>query len=238
MLIGRNPIREALKAGSQIDKIFVAKGDLSGSMRELLSLARERHIQVSEVDRRKLDEIALGHQGIAAQVPMFPYAQLEDLFALAEQRGEKPFFVALDGITDPHNLGAVIRSCECMGAHGVILPERRSVGLTPAAVKASAGAAEWLKVAKVKNLARAIEEIKEKGVFVYAADVEGQPIAQAELSGAICLVVGAEGEGLSRLVKERCDGVLSIPLKGRISSLNASVAAGILLYEAAKKRCS
>lgn len=175
---------------------------------------------------------------MAAVTPAFPYAQVEDILALAAERNEPPFVVLLDSITDPHNLGAILRSCECMGAHGVIIPERRTATLTPAAVKASAGAAAWVKLAKVKNLVRCMEQLKERGLWLYAADMDGQPLEQADLRGPLGLVIGAEGQGVSRLVRERCDGALSIPLKGRLSSLNASVAAGILLYEAAKQRCT
>ncbi len=237
LLVGRNPIREALKAGRPVDKLLVAKGDTSGSMRELLSMARERKIPVQFVDRRKLDELAAAHQGIAAVTPVFPYASVEDILALAKEKNEAPFVLLLDGITDPHNLGAILRSAECMGAHGVIIPERRAATLTPAAVKASAGAAEWVKLARVKNLSRCMDDLKQKGLWLYAADMDGQPLEKADLKGALGLVIGAEGEGVSRLVKEKCDGVLSIPMKGRLSSLNASVAAGILLYEAMKQRC-
>ncbi len=238
LLVGRNPIREALRSGRAIDKLLVAKGENSGSMRELLAMARERKIPVQEVDRRRLDELAAAHQGIAAVTPPFPYATLDDILAVAAEKNEPPFVVLLDSITDPHNLGAILRSCECLGAHGVVIPERRAATLTPAAVKASAGAAEWVKLAKVKNLVRAMEELKEKGLWLYAADMDGTPVERADLKGPLGLVIGAEGEGVSHLVRERCDGAVSIPLKGRISSLNASVAAGILLYEAAKQRCS
>lgn len=240
VIVGRNPVREALRADRQIDKIYVVSGENTGSLREIVALAREKKLVVQSVDKRKLDELAPNHQGVAAIVPSFPYCTVEDILSYAAEKGEAPFVVLLDGVTDPHNLGAVIRSCECMGAHGVILPERRSALLTPVAVKASAGAAEWVKVAKVKNLARTMDELKKKGVWLYAADMNGQPLEKAgkTLTGALGLVIGAEGEGVSRLVLEKCDGVLSIPLHGKLDSLNASVAAGILLYEAAKQRCS
>lgn len=238
LLVGRNPIREALRAGRPIDKLLVAQQEVSGSLRGLLALAKERGVPVQTVDKRRLDELAKAHQGVAAVTPAFPYAQVEDILALAVERNEPPFVVLLDSITDPHNLGAILRSCECMGAHGVIIPERRTATLTPAAVKASAGAAAWVKLAKVKNLVRCMEQLKERGLWLYAADMDGQPLEQADLRGPLGLVIGAEGQGVSRLVRERCDGALSIPLRGRLSSLNASVAAGILLYEAAKQRCT
>ena len=236
LLSGRNPIREALKSGRDIEKLLVARGELSGSAREIVSMARERRIPVQEVDRARLDAITRNHQGMLAFASAYQYSTVEKMLDLAKQRGEAPFLVLLDGVTDPHNLGAIIRSAECAGAHGVVIPERRSAGLNPACVKAAAGAVEYMKVARVSNLCRAIEEIKERGVWVYAADMDGENVYEADLTGAVAIVIGAEGEGVSQLVLKNCDKTLSIPMKGHINSLNASVAAGIMLFQASRAR--
>jgi len=236
VLAGRNPIREAIKSGRDMERLLVAKGELSGSAREIVSMAREKHIVVQVVDRSRLDEITPNHQGMIAFASAFRYSQVEDMLALAAERGEDPLLVLLDGVTDPHNLGAVIRSAECAGAHGVIVPERRAVGLTPAAVKASAGAVEYLPVARAGNLTRLIGELQEKGIWVAAADMGGSPYAAASLTGPLAIVIGAEGGGVSRLVLERCDLRLALPICGKIDSLNASVAAGVFLYEVRRQR--
>jgi len=236
ILIGRNPIREAIKSGRDMERLLVARGDLSGSAREIVSMARENRIVVQAVERSRLDEIAPNHQGMIAFASAFRYARVEDMLALARERGEDPLLVVLDGVSDPHNLGAIIRSAECAGSHGVIVPERRAVGLTPAAVKASAGAMEYLPVARVGNLTRLIVALKEKGLWVAAADMGGEPYAGVSLTGPLAVVVGAEGGGVSRLVLEHCDLRLALPIRGRIDSLNASVAAGVLLYEIRRQR--
>lgn len=236
VLAGRNPIREAIKSGRDMERLMVARGELSGSAREIVSMARERHIVVQTVDRARLDAIAPNHQGMIAITSAFRYSTVEDMLALAKERGEDPLLVILDGVTDPHNLGAIIRSAECAGAHGVIVPERRAVGLTPAAVKASAGAVEYLKVARATNLSRLIESLKQEGIWIAAADMMGEPYTQAELTGPIAIVVGAEGTGVSRLVLEHADRRVAMPMKGKIDSLNASVAAGVLLYEIVRQR--
>lgn len=236
LLAGRNPIREALKAGRDMEKILVARGEVTGSMRELLAMAKEKRIVVQEVDRTRLDAMYPQHQGIIALVSAQAYATLDDLFANAEQSGEDAFFVVLDGVDDPQNLGAIIRSCEVAGAHGVILPERRAVGLTPSAVRAAAGATEHLPVCRVTNIHRTLGELKKRGLWLYGAHMEGTPYTKTSLTGPIALVVGGEGEGLSRLSREACDGLLSIPVRGKITSLNASVAAGVLLYEIVRQR--
>ncbi len=233
LLSGRNPIREALKADRDIEKMLVAKGDLSGSAREIVAMARERGIPVQVVDRSRLDEITPHHQGILAYASAYSYAEVDDILALAREKGEKPFIVILDGITDPHNLGAIIRSAACAGAHGVIVPLRRSVGLTPAAVKASAGAVETVKVARVTNLTKTIERLKKEGIWIYAADMDGEDYRTLGMEPPMALVIGSEGEGISRLVLEAADHKVSLPVLGAVDSLNASVAAGILLYEAA-----
>ena len=236
LLSGRNPIREAIKSGRDIEKLLVAKGDLSGSAREIVMMAKEARIPVQEVERARLDEITRHHQGMLAFASAYQYATVEDMLAEAKEKNEAPFLILLDGITDPHNLGAIIRTAECAGAHGVIVPERRSVGLTPAAVKASAGAVEHVKVARVTNLTRTLSELKEAGLWITAAVMEGEPYQKANFTGPVALVIGAEGEGISRLVLEQCDHKVSLPLKGEIGSLNASVAAGILMYAVLEDR--
>ena len=233
LLSGRNPIREALKAGRDIEKMLVAKGDLSGSAREIVAMARERGIPVQVVERSRLDEITPHHQGILAYASAYQYAEVDDILALAKQRNEQPFIVVLDGITDPHNLGAIIRTAACAGAHGVIVPLRRSVGLTPAAVKASAGAVETVKVARVTNLTQTLRKLKQAGLWIYAADMSGEDYRTARLEMPMALVIGSEGEGISRLVLENADFCVKLPVLGAVDSLNASVAAGILMYHAA-----
>ena len=230
LLVGRNPIREALKSGRDIEKLLVARGELIGSAREIVAMAREQKIIVQEVDRVRLDAMAPNHQGLIAVASAYSYKTIEDMLELAKSRGEQPFLVILDGVTDPHNLGAIIRSAECAGAHGVIIPERRAVGLTPSAVKASAGAVEYIPVAREVNLTRTIERLKKEGIWIYGAAMNGEDYRKVDFSGPAALVIGSEGEGMSRLVSENCDKIISLPMKGQIDSLNASVAAGILLY--------
>lgn len=230
LIVGRNPIREAVKSGRDIERILVQRGELSGSAREIIARARERRIVVQEVDKSRLDAIYANHQGMIAYASAAGYSTVDDMLALARERGEDPFLIVLDGITDPHNLGAIIRTAECAGAHGVILQQRRSVGLTPAAVKAAAGAAEYMKVAKVVNITRTLAELKSQGIWVIGADMDGQPLRDTDLKGAAALVIGAEGEGISRLVRDECDLIVSLPMRGHIQSLNASVAAGVLMY--------
>ena len=212
------------------------KGDLSGAARDIVRMAKDAGVVVQEVERVRLDQVYPNHQGLLAYASSASYSTLDEIFACAGERGEAPFLILLDGITDPHNLGAIIRSAECAGAHGVVIPERRSAGLNPACVKAAAGAVEYMKVARVSNLCRAIEEIKERGVWVYAADMDGENVYEADLTGAVAIVIGAEGEGVSQLVLKNCDKTLSIPMKGHINSLNASVAAGIMLFQASRAR--
>ena len=236
LLVGRNPIREALRAGRDIEKLLVARGELIGSAREIVAMAKDAKIIVQEVDRVRLDQMAPNHQGLIAVASAYSYKTVDDMLALAKERGEAPLLVILDGVTDPHNLGAIIRSAECAGAHGVIIPERRAVGLTPAAVKASAGAVEYLPVAKEVNLTRTIERLKKEGIWIYGAAMNGEDYRKVNFSGAAAIVIGSEGEGMSRLVSESCDKIVSLPMKGHIDSLNASVAAGILLYAVAGAR--
>lgn len=232
LLSGRNPIREAIKNGRDIEKLLVAKGDLSATAKEIISMARDAHIPIQTVERTRLDEITKNHQGMLAFASAYRYFDVEDMLAEAEEKGEDPFLVILDGVTDPQNLGAIIRTAACVGAHGVIVPERRAVGLTPSAVKASAGAIETVKVARVTNLTRTLEMLKKRGVWLYAADMVGEDYRSVNFSGPCAIIIGAEGEGVSRLVLETCDHKVSLPMKGGVGSLNASVAAGVLLYAA------
>ena len=236
LLAGRNPIREALKAGRPMEKLLVASGDLSGAAREIIHMARDAGVVVQQVDRARLDQIYPAHQGMLAYVAAVPYAALEDILASAKEKGEEPFLILLDGVTDPHNLGAIIRSAECAGAHGVVVPERRAAGLSPAAAKAAAGALNHMPVARVKNLNRAIEELQEAGVWVIGTAMNGENALTADLSGPIALVIGSEGDGIARLTLEKCDRTISLPMLGKIESLNASVAAGILMYEVVRAR--
>ena len=236
LLCGRNPIREALRAGRPVEKLLVASGDLSGAAHDIVQLAREAGAVVQRVDRSRLDQIYPAHQGMIAYVAAVEYSTVDEMLERAAQRGEEPLLVLLDGITDPHNLGAIVRTAECVGAHGVILPERRSAGLTPAAAKAAAGALNYMPVARVTNLNRTIDELKARGVWIAGASMDGVSAFSADLSGPMALVVGSEGEGISRLTLEKCDLRVAIPMKGHIDSLNASVAAGVLMYAIARAR--
>lgn len=237
VIAGRNAVSEALRAGRAIDRLLVARGERGGSASVLIAKARERGIPIKEVDSRKLDAMCgTHHQGLAAIAACKSYATVEELLAAAKERGEAPFLVVCDGLEDPHNLGAVVRTAEAVGAHGVIIPKRRSAGLTAAVYKASAGAIEYMPVARVANIADTLRELKKQGVWIYGLDMDGEPWCKADLTGAAALVVGSEGRGLSRLVREQCDFVLSLPMAGQVNSLNASVACGVLLYEAARQR--
>lgn len=238
-LEGRNAVTEALRAGRTIDKIFVADGDIDAGLQRLVAQAKDAGAVVVPVDRRKLDQMSTthSHQGIIAQAAAHEYATVDDILEEAASRGEQPLIIICDELSDPHNLGAILRTAECAGAHGVIIPKRRSVGLTATVAKASAGAVEYMKVAKVTNIAATIRELKEKGVWVFGTAAEGsQPMYQADLTGSTAIVIGNEGDGISRLVRDLCDVMVHIPMSGRISSLNASNAASILLYEAVRQR--
>ncbi len=236
IIAGRNAVSEALRSGREIDRLLVAKG-ASGSVAVLIAKARERGIPVKDVDSRKLDAMCgAHHQGVAAVAACKEFATVDELFAAAEAKGEPPFFVVCDELEDPHNLGAIVRSAEAVGAHGVIIPKRRSVGLTAAVYKASAGAIEYVPVARVTNITDTLRELKERGVWVYGLDMDGEAWCAADLTGAVALVVGSEGRGLGRLVKEQCDFVLSLPMLGKVNSLNASVACSLMLYETARQR--
>ena len=236
ILTGRNPIREALKNNRDLEKLLVQKGELSGSAMEIVKTAKDRRIPVQIVDKSRLDEVAPRHQGLIAFASAFHYSSVDDMIALASEKKEEPFLILLDGITDPHNLGAIIRSAECTGAHGVIVPVHRSVGLTPAAVKASAGAVEYLPIARVSNLNRTIEDLQKKNIWVYALTMNGKDYEEVSFEGGAAVVIGAEGAGISRLTEEKCDLSVSLPMKGHLDSLNASVAAGVIMYRIMSSR--
>ena len=238
LIYGRNPVREAFRAGKTAEKIFFLKGERDARLSALFSEAKERGVPVEYVERGVLDRMTEGgnHQGVAARVTDFAYSSLEDIFACAEERGEKLLIVLLDGITDPHNFGAIVRSAECFGAHGIVIPSRRSVGVTETVVKVASGATEHMRIAKVTNINDTIRELKERNVWVYACDFGGKSPKCADLKDNTALVVGSEGTGVHRLTRELCDGVVTIPEYGKINSLNASVAAGIVLYETARQR--
>ena len=230
LLTGRNPIREALKTGRDLEKLMVVKGDISGSARQIVSMAKDAGVMVQFVERKRLDQVAKNHQGMVAYASAYQYASLEDILETAKAKNEPPFIIILDQLTDPHNLGAIIRTAACAGAHGVVVPMHRAVGLTPAAVKASAGAVEHIKVARVTNLNQTIEKLKERGIWVYAADQSGEDYRGVNITGPCVLVIGSEGEGISALTLTLCDHRLKIPMADAIGSLNASVAAGVLMY--------
>lgn len=236
VVVGRNPVLEALRGEREINALYLEQGNAGGAARQALTLAKKRGIPVKDVSREKLMQLAGGaaHQGMAVTLAAGTYAELEDIY---ERAGDAPLFVILlDELEDPHNLGAIVRTAEAAGAHGVIIPRRRSALLTPAAAKAAAGALEHLPVARVNNLCATIDELKKRGVWVYAADMDGGSYCATRFDGPVALVVGSEGRGVGRLVKEHCDAAVSLPMYGKISSLNASVAAGILIYEIARQR--
>ena len=236
---GRNAVSEALRAGRSIDKIYLAKGEVDKTLGRIASIAREAGVVVVEADRRKLDAMSIthAHQGVVALAAVREYCSVQDILDLAAQRGEPPFVVVCDEISDPHNLGAIIRTAECAGVHGIIIPKRRSAGLTSIVDKTSAGAAEHMAVARVPNLTAAIKELKAAGLWVYGTAASGaSELWKTDLKGPVCIVIGSEGEGMSRLVEESCDFLVSIPMRGKLSSLNASASAAIVLYEALRQR--
>ena len=238
LVAGRNAVNELLASGREIDQIIVEKGKREGSLSVILAKAAARGIPIKDVAREKLNALCpqTNHQGIAAYAAMVEYCSVSDILDFAAEKGEAPFVVVCDEIEDPHNLGAIIRTAECCGVHGVIIPKRRSCGINFAVSKAACGALEYMKIARVTNLAAAIDELKEAGVWVYAADMDGVDCEKQDFSGPAALVVGSEGRGVGRLVKEKCDVIVSLPMRGRITSLNASVAAGVLLYRILRDR--
>jgi len=239
LIEGRNAVIEALKSDRTIEYILISKGDMVGSISVVLALAKEKGIVTKEVDRRKLDQMSQtsSHQGVIAVVTPYKYFELNDIFNCAKERGEKPFIIILDEIEDPHNFGSIIRTAEVCGAHGIIIPKRKNVGATPTVYKTSAGAIEHMKIVKVTNINATIEELKERGVWVYGADMEAENyIFDTDLTGAVALVIGSEGRGITKLTKEKCDVLVKIPMVGKITSLNASVAGGIIMYEIMKQK--
>lgn len=237
-IIGRNPVLEAIRSGRSIDKILVKKGKYEGSIVPIIKKAKASGIILQEVDKAKLDQIAEGenHQGVIAYISMYDYSSVKDILEYAEEKNEAPFVIICDKITDPHNLGAIIRTANCVGAHGIIIPKRGSAGLNSVVAKTSAGAVEYTRVAKVTNIANTIDDLKKSGMWIAAADMDGELMYNVDLKGSLGIVIGSEGEGVSRLVKEKCDFIASIPMQGEINSLNASVAAGVLMYEAVRQR--
>lgn len=237
LIIGRNPVIEALKADKLIDTIFVNR-EGGGSLSLIVKMAKEKEIVVKEVSEQKLSNMSKGgaHQGVIAMGACAEYVEIEDILALAKERGEDPFVIICDEIEDPHNLGAIIRTAESAGAHGIIIPKRRSASLNHTVFKTSAGAASWLPVARVPNIVAAIDELKKNGIWIYGTDASGEDYTKANLKGPIGLVIGSEGFGMGRLVASKCDFMLKLPMKGKITSLNASVAAGIFMYEIVRQR--
>ncbi len=239
LIEGRNAVIEALRAERAIDKIYINKGDVDKTLGHIASKARDRGIVVVECDRRKLDfmSVTKAHQGVVAVCAVRDYCSLEDLFAFAEERNEPPFLIVCDEISDPHNLGAIIRSAECVGAHGLIIPKRRSAGLTAIVDKASAGAAEHALIARVSNIPAALNELKKRGVWIYGTASDGvSDLWHTDFTGPVALVIGSEGDGMGRLVRESCDFIVSLPMRGRLNSLNASAAAAITMYEVLRQR--
>lgn len=238
LIVGRNAVMQALESGRTIDSVTVAEGQRGGQAAKIIEICREKKIPVKYADSRKLDKLCGGaaHQGVAAFAAAHDYAELDDIFNLAQSRGESPFIVICDGLEDPHNLGAILRTAEAAGVHGVIIPKRNSVTLNYTVAKTSAGAIEYVPVVKVTNIAGTIDTLKDRGVWVFGADMDGTPWTEFDFTGSAALVIGSEGRGLSKLVREKCDFIASLPMKGRINSLNASVAAGILMFEASRQR--
>ncbi|MDZ5474283.1 23S rRNA (guanosine(2251)-2'-O)-methyltransferase RlmB [Bacillus sp. 31A1R] len=237
-IIGKNPVIEALRSERDVNKILIAEGSQKGQMQVVIGIAKERNILVQFVPKQKIDQLVEGnHQGVVAQVAAYQYAELDDLFAAAEKKNEAPFFILLDEIEDPHNLGSIMRTADAVGAHGIIIPKRRAVGLTATVAKASTGAIEHIPVVRVTNMARTIDELKERGVWIAGTDAKGkQDFRQFDGTMPLGLIIGSEGKGMGRLVREKCDFLIHLPMKGHVTSLNASVAAALLMYEVYRKR--
>ena len=236
---GKNPVIEALRSDAQIDTILISKEAAQGSFAKLLEMAKEKNVLVKNVDKALLDKLSENkrHQGVIAEAMEYEYKEIDDILNYAKEKGEKPFVIILDEVTDVHNLGAIIRSAECLGAHGVIIPKRRAAQVNGVVAKSSAGAVEFLPVARVTNISNAIEELKEKGLWIYGADMDGEKyIYEEKFDVPVGLVIGNEGFGIGRLVKEKCDIIVKIPMKGKINSLNASCAASVIIYEIMKQR--
>ena len=237
VIVGRNPIMELIKSGKDVEKLYIQRGEREGSITKIFAEAKKRGIVITEVDKKRLDELALGnaHQGVAAIVSAVEYKTVEELVNIAREKGEAPLIVVCDGVEDPHNLGAIIRSADGAGAHGVVVSRRHCPVIGQTVFKSSAGAAAHVPIAKVSNIATAVDELKEMGVWIFAAEADGVHYKRADFKGACALVLGSEGEGVSRLVREKCDFVVSIPMRGAVNSLNVSAAAAILLFEAAEQ---
>lgn len=237
-IIGRNAVLEAVRSGREIDKLFVAKGNTSGAIVPIIEKCRAKKIVIKEVPVTKLDFMSGGatHQGVIALVPAQSYSSLEEIFSVANGKNENPFIIICDGIEDPHNLGAIIRTAEATGVHGIIIPKHRSVTLNATVAKSASGALEYMKVCKVTNIPNTIDELKKRGLWVFGADMDGELWCKTDYTSPTAIVIGSEGNGISRLVKEKCDQIISMPMCGKINSLNASVAAGVLMYEVAKQR--
>ncbi len=238
IIFGRGPVSEAINAGHPIDKLMIKSGAYAHSLIPIIDKAKSRGIIIQQVDNQKLDRLSEGgnHQGVVALVSAYEYVSVSDILKKAEEKGQPPFVIICDKITDPHNLGAIIRTANCVGAHGVIIPKRNAAGVNSVVMKTSAGALEYTPVAKVTNIASTIDELKKSGLWITAADMDGQPMYDIDFNGAVGLVIGSEGNGISRLVREKCDFVASIPMNGEINSLNASVAASVLMYEVLRQR--
>lgn len=237
-IIGKNPVLEALRSNREINKVLIAESSQKGQMKQIISLAKEKNVLIQFVPKKKIDQLVEGsHQGVIAQVAPYQYAQIDDLFALAEKKNEPPLFILLDEIEDPHNLGSIMRTADAVGAHGIIIPKRRAVGLTATVAKASTGAIEYIPVVRVTNMVQTIEQLKQRGVWIAGTDAKGDEDFRT-MDGTLPLgiVIGSEGKGMGRLVREKCDFLLRLPMKGHVTSLNASVSAALLLYEVYRKR--
>jgi 23S rRNA (guanosine2251-2'-O)-methyltransferase len=237
-IIGKNPVVEALKSERDINKIWISENSQRGTMQQIIQLAKQKGVVVQYVPKKKIDQMVEGnHQGVVAQVASYKYYDIDELFRRANEKNEQPFFLILDELEDPHNLGSIMRTADAVGAHGIIIPKRRSVGLTATVAKASTGAIEYIPVARVTNLARTIDELKERGIWIVGTDAQGSDDYRS-LDGTLplALVIGSEGKGIGRLILEKCDFLIRLPMKGKVTSLNASVAAGLLMYEVYRKR--
>ncbi|WP_100374426.1 23S rRNA (guanosine(2251)-2'-O)-methyltransferase RlmB [Bacillus sp. FJAT-45037] len=238
-ILGKNPVIEALRAGHTINKIWIAEGSQKGQMTKLIELAKEQGVLIQNAPKKKLEQLvdSSNHQGVVASIAAYEYAEMDDLFKVAKERGEEPFFLILDELEDPHNLGSIMRTADAAGAHGIIIPKRRAVGLTQTVAKASTGAIEYIPVVRVTNIARTMDDLKKKGLWFAGTDASGkEDYRQASFDMPIGLVIGSEGKGISRLIKEKCDFLIQIPMVGKVTSLNASVAASLLMYEVYRNR--
>jgi 23S rRNA (guanosine2251-2'-O)-methyltransferase len=238
LIVGRNAVYEALNAGRTVDSVLIVRGNNGGPVARIISLCHEKGVTIKDASPAKLDGMCggLNHQGVAAIAGAHEYAEVADILAKAREKGEPPFIIIADEINDPHNLGAIIRTAEASGAHGIIIPKRGAVGLTSAVDKASSGALEYMPVARVSNLVSTVEDLKKENIWIYGAEMSGNSLYETDFSGACAIVIGSEGFGISRLLREKCDFLVSLPMQGKIQSLNASVAAGILMYEVVRRR--